>query len=198
MTCINYPQTESLLKNYAKLRALLGLLKIEYEKTILLLNSDDDNPFTEEEIMYTRFVGNHVLSEMPFSGHQSPSNKVINTIIAKDKMLEENPNAGLYRILKDLMKSINTVGEVTEKLEIARKGLTSQEQSIIEMFYYQGRRWKEILQTGSFYVNERQAREVRSNGINTMVRLLDSQGPITDEQYQFCMSKLQEKKGEDA
>lgn len=192
MSYVNYPQVEDLLKNYTALIAKMKLLKLEYEKTLLLAVAEPNNPFTEEEILYTRYIGNHVLSDMPHA-MPNPGDKVLNAIHAKDKIIEEGPSKGFKPILRDLRDSIHTIGEVTEKLEIARKGLSQQEQDLLEMFYYKNMTWKEIEEKRRFVVQLSQVKNIRRDAITAMVNLLNERkAHITIEQYQFCMELLTE------
>lgn len=187
---IGYSQTEMFLKNYRKFIALLQTWKLKFDEDLIKINSNPDGTFTEDEILYTRFIGNHLLSNMPH-GAPIPGNKVINAILFKDKIAEESEGKKVEVTLKPLVESINTIGKVLERLEIARGSLSDQEKSIIEKFYYQQMSWKAILKAENYYIEEKQAKNIRSDAIKKMVLLLqDPKDPITMKQFDYCIEQL--------
>ena len=195
MTYITYPQTETLLKNYRQLKASLKTWKLKFEKD--LLKTNEDGTFTSDEILYTRFVGNHLLSDMPFGGHGNSGDKVLNTILIKDKIMEETPDEKVQITMRPLAKSIIAVAEILTRLEIARESLPDQEQAIIEMFYYRGLTWKELIGSGNFCVELAQIKNIRRDAIEKMtIKLQDPHDPITQEQFEFCMEQLERKEDE--
>ena len=194
MSYIAYPQVEILLKNYRQLLGSLKAWKLKFEKD--LLKTNEDGAFTPDEILYTRFVGNHLLSDMPFGGHREPGDKVISAILAKDKIVEETPDQKVQITMRPLAKSIIAVAEILTRLEIARESLPDQEQEIIEMFYYRGLTWKEVVELGKYCIEVKQARNIRRDAIEMMVKKLqDPKDPITMEQFDFCMGQMEWKGG---
>ena len=192
MTYITYPQTETLLKNYRQLKASLKTWKLKFEKD--LLKTNEDGTFTSDEILYTRFVGNHLLSDMPFGGHGNSGDKVLSTILIKDKIIEETPDEKVQITMRPLAKPIIAVAEILTRLEIARESLPDQEQTLIEMFYYRGLTWKELIGSGIFCVELAQIKNIRRDAIQKMVeKLQDPHDPITQEQFEFCMEQLEGK-----
>ena len=196
MTYIAYPQVEILLKNYRQLKASLKTWKLKFEKD--LLKTNEDGTFTPDEILYTRFVGNHLLSDMPFGGHGNSGDKVLSTILIKDKIIEETPDEKVQITMRPLAKSIIAVAEILTRLEIARESLPDQEQTLIEMFYYRGLTWKELISSGIFCVELAQIKNIRRDAIEQMVKKLqDPHDPITQEQFEFCMGQLKREEKEE-
>jgi len=196
LTYITYPQTETLLKNYRQLIASLKAWKLKFEKD--LLKTNEDGTFTSDEILYTRFVGNHLLSDMPFGGHGNSGDKVLSTILIKDKIIEETPDEKVQITMRPLAKPIIAVAEILTRLEIARESLPDQEQTLIEMFYYRGLTWKELISSGIFCVELAQIKNIRRDAIEQMVKKLqDPHDPITQEQFEFCMGQLKREEKEE-
>lgn len=172
---IKYPQAEELLKSYPKLKSYLKILQIELERLFREGKTEDINP---DDILYSLAIGNRILSDMPHAT-SSPEDKMINVIIAKDRIINNE-------IMKELMQTLNTIGEVVEKTTSALTCLTSQEWQIISDKYFKKRTWKETLRSNAVYVDERQARRIRQNSIEKMLPLLR----ITMEQFEFCMERV--------
>lgn len=174
MTYITYPQAEELLKFYPKLKSYLKNLQIELEK---LYHEGKNDNVSVDDILYSLAIGNRVMSDMPHA-MPSPGDKMTNIIIAKDRINNEE--------IKKLIQTINTIGEVVEKLASALNCLTTQERQIIELRYFEVMPWKEILKTSEVYIEERRAKEIRRAAIEKMLPLLR----ITPEQLEFCLERV--------
>ncbi len=177
MSYIGYSQTEILLKKYPLLKSLLANLQIELRKFWETGQSDTLN---EEDIMYSLSIGNKVLSDMPHAGSRAPGDKELGIILTKDRIIEEG--------LRDLVTAINTIGEVVEKIDNAMSGLNPQERQIIELRHFTDLPWKAILREIGYLIEERQAKRIRREAIEKMVKVLR----ITPEQFDFCMGEIQE------
>jgi hypothetical protein len=183
MDYISYPQIEDLLRKLPTLKALLNNLYIEFNKTLMLHDSNQES-FTESEILYTCYIGNHIYSDMPHA-MPTPGDKMINAIMKKDKMIEEGPGEGYKQILKYLMESINIVGEVVEKTTAALTCVTDIERTVIELRYFQDQQWKEVSE-GAKVESPSKAGQIRKEALEKMLKVLR----ITWEQYDFCMDKM--------
>jgi hypothetical protein len=174
MTYIGYPQIEELLRKYAMLKALLSNLQVELSS---IYASGRDWVGTQDDYLYTMSVGNKVLSDMP-AVFPNPGDKATN-IIATDGLGEE-----YHALMNEIMKEINTVWSVIERVDGALKGLAERERQIVTDFYREGQTWKEICAT--MMLPESFVKEIRKKAIEKMVKL----SRITAEEYDFCVGKV--------
>lgn len=174
MTYINYPHIEELLRKYAMLKALLGNLQVELSS---IYAGGRDWLGTKEEYYEAMSLGNKVLSDMP-AVFPNPGDKATN-IIATDGLGEE-----YHALLKEVMKEINTVARVIERIDGALKGLTERERQVVVAFYCEGETWKQIC--GDMALEERLIRMIRAQAVEKMVKL----SRITQEEYAFCVGKV--------
>jgi hypothetical protein len=107
------------------LRTLLANLQLNY-KTIY--EAGPEWCGTEYEVFYTKIVGNHEISDMPFDVH-NPGDKM-NNVVA------EGPYMDYRRALKELMSNINLVVLVITRLDYAmdvkQKNINQEEKDLIE------------------------------------------------------------------
>jgi len=192
MTNIGDTQVVTLLKKYTTLRASWKAWYLEYMKEAIKLNADpEEGLFSEEEILYTQFIGNHILSDMPH-GAPNPGDKLLNVILAKDKIMEESLEEKVSLTLRGLKKSLDVVGNVIVRIDFAMESLSAQERDIIEKFYFRDRIWAEILNAQERYVDRSSCKRVRHEGINKIVnQLQDPKALVTMEDFEFCMRELE-------
>ena len=171
MERIGYPQVEELLKNYHTLKSYLLNLQTELA-TIYYGNNNE--AISLDDILYSLSVGNRVISDMPH-GSPSPGEKVLNIILNKDRMINDE--------IRHLINAINTFGEIVEKIDNAYVTLNDAEKILIRCRYYERMRWKEIYSLPDWYYTEDFTWEIRRNAVEKLVLLLR----IKPEQYVFCM-----------
>ena len=194
---IGYSQVEALLKKYTALKASWKAWYLEYiQEATKLNNNPEDGLFTEEEILLTQFIGNHVLSDMPH-GTPNPGDKLLNVILAKDKIMEESLEEKVSLTLKGLKTPILKVGRVITRIDFAMESLSVQEQDIIQKFYFKNMTWGEILNTQEHYIEKNSCKRVRQKGIEKIVQQLqDPKALVTMGDYEFCMGELERKEKE--
>lgn len=178
MPYIKYPQVEELLKSYPLLKALLANLQREYRT---VYEADVDWLGAEFEVMYSKIVGNHVLTDIPFGGHKSPGDK--ETGIISDAPGKEHKSA-----MRDIMADINLVWNVVDQMDNAFKCLTDDEQELIRDFYWQKRTIKQL--RDKFHIGNSQVRRNKREAIEKMVKVLR----ITFGQYEFCKKQIEDEK----
>ena len=174
MNYIGYVQLEELLKHYLQLKALLKNLQFELEK---LWQDGKNDSLSEEDIMYSLFIGNRVLNDMPHAA-PSPGEKLTGIIQAKDRIIE-------HEVIKEYILVINTIGEVVEKTTAALKGVGKKEYQVIEARYFEGKRFKEVADDANCD-SPGQAGQIRKEALDKMLKVLR----ITRESYDFCMGKV--------
>jgi hypothetical protein len=197
MTNITYAQVETLLKKYTTLKASWKAWHLSYmTKATEIMANPEEGLFTEEEILLTQFIGNHILSDMPH-GSPNPGDKLINVILAKDKIMEEALEEKINLTLKGLKAPIIRVGTVIMRIDFAMECLSVQERVFIEKFYFKDMPWKAILESTEYYIEEKRAREVKRGAVLKIVsQLQDPKALVTMEDFEFCMKELGRKEKE--
>ena len=174
MPYIGYSDVEALLRDYRSLKSLLYNHQIELQR---IWRDPQNSDINENDILYSLTIGNKVLSDMPHIT-RSPGDKEISIIDRKDKMIQGE--------IRDKIQTINTIGEVIEKLESAMRSLSLEKQAIITDFYFEGWTWGEI---AGKMASERDAlRDRRKDAIRQIVSIIR----VTKEQFAFCVNKLEE------
>lgn len=184
MTYIGYPQTEELLQKRTKLRTFLSGSVIEL-RTKYVQGSEFMG--SKEEILYALAVCNHVLSDMPFGGHQNPGDKVVGILASYEQNIAEEYVA----TMKEIVNEITIVGAVVDTLQKALYELSQEEQDLLRTKYQEKKTWKEI--ANSLDITEGNAKRKRAQAIESM---LAGKLKITLEQYQFCMDKIKDEREE--
>jgi|GEM_PF-2105519 len=192
MTNIGYTQVVDLLKKYTTLKASWKAWYLEYIKEVVRLNANpEEGLFSEEEILYTQFIGNHILSDMPH-GAPNPGDKLLNVILTKDKIMEESIEEKISLTLRALKKPLDVVGNVIVRIDFAMERLSAQERDIIEKFYFQDMTWKTVLASKEYCVDVRGAQMVRKEAVIKIVKQLqDPKALVTMEDFEFCMRELE-------
>lgn len=169
---IGLKETDKLLYKYPMLKALLVSLQIELESVYY---EESTRALTEEEVLYALYFARE-LTDMPRSAPR-PGDKIINVIMAKDHIMQEE-------YPRELVDSIKIIGAVVKKTAWALSGLSQEEGKIIEMRYFEGKSWMEI----ESIINLAQTRlgEIRKNAVEKMLTVMH----ITQEQYEFCMARV--------
>jgi len=178
MDYINYLQVEELLRKYPQLKSLLQNLQLELEK---FCRTGITDTLSEEDILYSLAIGNRILSDMP-QIFPLPGEKMTNIIEVKDRIIQNE-------VIKDLIKIINTIGEVVEKVANALKYLPVDSQSVVFQFYCERKTWKQLIDK----LNEEQnpLKKRRKEAIYQIVSVLR----VTKEQYEFCMNYVKVREG---
>lgn len=180
MDYIGYRQIETLLKNLPILRTVLANLQIEY-KTIY--DAGKEWLGSEYDVFYTKMIGNHVLTDMPFCGDNNSGDKVINLAV-------EGPYRDYEGALKEIMFGINTISLVIERIDEAiNKQLNQEERDLIQD--------KFILRLSAKKMQKKYhlSREQIWRNRHKATELIASLTRISEEQYDFCMGQLEGKEG---
>ena len=178
MDYIKYIQVEELLRKYPQLKSLLQNLQLELEQFVRTGVTDT---ISEDDILYSLSIGNRVLSDMP-QIFPLPGEKMTNIIEAKDRIMEN-------RVIKDLIKDINVMGEVVEKVANALKSLPSEKYAIITQFYCEKKTWKQL--ADDIKLEDKPLKARRREAIYQIASVLR----VTREQYEFCMDYVKVKEG---
>ena len=184
MQYITYLETEELLRKLPMLRTLLANLQLNY-KTIY--EAGPEWCGTEYDVFYTKIVGNHEISDMPFGGHANPGDK-LNNIVA------EGPNRDYERALKELMSSINLVALVIDRLDYAmdvgKRNINQEEKDLIEDRFF-SRMYSKELQVKCGLSRQQVWRKIRE-----ITERMASLIQISMAQYEGCLKMLEWEKEE--
>ena len=179
MTYITYLETEELLRKLPMLRTLLANLQLNY-KTIY--EAGPEWCGTEYDVFYTKIVGNHEISDMPFGGHANPGDK-LNNIVA------DGPNRDYEKALKELMSSINLVVLVIDRIDYAmdvkQKNISQSERDIIEDRFFLR------LHSKKLQIKYDMGRMQIWRKIREITERIASLIQISVEQYEGCMKMLE-------
>lgn len=166
---IGYHETEELLVLYPQIAAILENKQLELKLVFV----------DEDTLLYTIYVGNKALSDMPISFPSSPDSKVINTINAKDRIVKEEH--------RKLIADINSLAIVYEKLTVALSKLPGAWHSLIVAKYHERLTWKEIEANQS--ITRIAGRSVKRDAIE---RVKDT-CQVSMAQYKECMARMPRK-----
>lgn len=168
---ISYIQTEDLLKVWSTIQGIKESLDRElslYKYTSKMGSADD--------YIYTKVIGNKVLSDTPPLGKISDNTG--NTAINIENMWNED----MRSIKKRLMEEKFCIDLVNDKLEIAYRRLSLIQQKILKLFYLENKTWAEVLEelkAEKYFFSKQQAQLQRRNGIYK----IQSISKITVETY---------------
>lgn len=169
MYYIGYKELDRLLYKFPQIEASVQNLRIELNK----LNTDGMDKELQNDILYSLYIGNHELSDMPH-GSSSPGDKLLRAILAKDRIIKE-----FYP--RDLADMAIIMADAVYKIEIVLKCLTAQEIQIIELKYFCGKEWREI-EPIVFLAPDRLG-QIKRYAVEKMANALH----MEPEQYEFCM-----------
>ncbi|MGJ0847441.1 hypothetical protein ACR77J_12190 [Tissierella praeacuta] len=168
---ISYIQTENLFKAWPTIQGIKESLgrELSFYKYTDKMGSADD-------YIYTKVIGNKVLSDTPPSGKISDSTG--NTAVNIENMWNED----MQSIKKRLMEEKFCIDLVNDKLEIAYRRLSLIQQKILKLFYLDNKTWAEVLEelkVEKYFLSKQQAQLQRRNGIYK----IQSISKITVETY---------------
>lgn len=176
---INYIQTENLVKHWNTLQGIRDSLKSE-------LNSIGTN-FHQNEIddyVYTKVVGNKVLSDTPPSGKISDTTG--NTAISYKDILDKD----ICETIECIEKEKFRVDLVSEKLEISYQRLSKTQLQILNLFYWEHKTWKETLEelkSNQQFMSKQQAQAQRRTALYKIQKI----SKITTENYEMVMKLVE-------
>lgn len=170
---IDYDKTEQLLNRFPRLKALLENLQTELE---LIFYSPNAADLKEEEVLYAIYFARE-LTDMPRSTSGSNGDKILNTILSKDRIMQvEYPQS--------LIESIKIIGGVVKKISTALSILKPEERRLIELRDWQDAEWKIIEE--EFNQERKWLGQRRREAIERMIPLIR----VTPEQHEYCLEKV--------
>ena len=136
-----------------------------------------------EGYIYTKVIGNKVISDSPHSGELSDTtgNMALNVEHMWDKDMDG--------IREQLLEEKMYLDLVDDKLNIAFKRLSPIQQTILKLFYMANKTWTETLEllTQSDYMSKDQAQRRRKEGIEK----IQSISKITVDMYDYVMNLVE-------
>lgn len=174
---IGYSQIENLLSQYTALRALLDNLKIETNR---IYREHKTGQYTEDDILYSMAVGNHVLTDMPAAYGASPGDKELRIIHAKDKLMAE--------MMGDNLNDINVIGETLDMLTGALMMLPAEDRRILTGKYCENMTWKQIA------IELCAERETLIKKRRAAIERLQTVLRVTADQYDHCIKMIEDNK----
>ncbi|SCG82714.1 hypothetical protein DW1_1141 [Proteiniborus sp. DW1] len=175
---ISYIQTEELFKAWPTIQGIKESLAIEL-RALEVANSDE-----KDEYIYTQVVGNKVITDIP------PTGKISDTTgdIAANYM--NVINRDYYNTLEAIKKDKFYIELVDDKLNIAFRRLTSTQQKLLKLFYWEKKTWAEVLEElkkDKHFISKHQAQVQR----RVSIEKLQSISKITVEAYLKVMELVE-------
>lgn len=157
---ISYIQTENLIRAWPTIQGIKESLgrELSFYKYTNKMGSADD-------YIYTKVIGNKVLSDTPPSGKISDSTG--NTAVNIENMWNED----MQSIKKRLMEEKFCIELVDDKLNIAFRRLSLVQQKILKLFYLENKTWAEVLdelKKEKYFISKQQAQFQRRYAIEKM------------------------------
>lgn len=175
---ISYIQTEELFKRWPTLQGIKESLETE-----LKLYKYADKMGNADDYIYTKIIGNKVISDSPHSG------KLSDTTGSMALNGENMWNEDIESIKKQLLEDKLYIELVDDKLSIAFKRLSPTQQKILNLFYIENRTWAEVLERleKDNYMSKRQAQKRRQEAIEK----IQSISKITVDMYDYAMKLVE-------
>lgn len=175
---ISYIQTEELLKIWPTIEGIRESLDRElklYGYTGKMGNVDG--------YIYTKIIGNKVLSDSPHSGKLSDTTG--DTALNIERMWDED----MKSIEKQLLEEKLYLDLIDDKLDIAFKRLSPTQQKILRLFYMENKTWTEVLERlrQDNYMSKRQAQRRRQEAVEKV----QSISKITVDMYDYVMNLVE-------
>jgi len=183
---IRYHETEKLFTAWPKLEIILESLSID-----LNIVRSKDSTGTDDEYIYNLCIGNKVIDTMPPTGKISDSTYNIATNYGE---LMRCDRKTVRRELKDDLLEISVV---LDKMQLAFRRLPFLQRWILDLYYWQGKTWNEIVElvhAGGRYYGKRQVQEKRRAGIERMKNVMQVNVRI----YERIMGIVEERKEGDS
>ena len=186
-----YPQ---LFKAWPILDAILESLKVDL---VIARNESKNkgNIATETDYIESMVFGNKSLNDAPPSGKISDSTGNIaanySNVLSQDKKkyMEE-----WKEFAAEVGKDYLDIAAVTEKLGIAFKKLTLLQQTILKLYYWENKVWKEVracISDNISYKSESAVKAERDRAINKMAVILKNSMEYST--YEAIMKKIDKK-----
>lgn len=175
MSYISYIQTEELLKTWTTIQGIQESL--DKEIIIMKIRSEIDSP---GEYIYTKSIGNKVITGLP------PSGKISDTTGDTATSYQQVMKADYCNALDNLKEEKSYIDMIDDKLNIAFKRLTPIQKQILNLFYLEDKTWAETLEelrNGKYFITKHQAQSQRRCSVEKMQKI----AKITIEMYVYVM-----------
>lgn len=156
MNYIRYQEVEQLFKMQPVLEAILESLKVD------IANAANG---VEDDYIYNMVIGNKTLDSIPGGG--SISDSTGNTASVYMKSISRD----LQSIKHEIKAEFALVNMTLDKLNIAIRQVDPLQQKILKMYYWEGKRWYEILEIAKKdkqYISKRQAQRYKRIAIEKL------------------------------
>lgn len=179
MSLIRYHETERLFTAWPSLDAIFESLLVDLNAIRVKGSTGVD-----EDYIYNMCVGNKITDYMPPTVRISDSTYRVAANYAKAMRYDQR------ELRNELKGEVFEISQVLEKLQIAFRRLTPLQRCILELCYWDGKTWAEIMDyiktQGQFY-SKRQAQEQRRIGIEKMTRIMK----VSIEVYEEMMKLVE-------
>lgn len=181
---IRYHETEKLYAAWPTLEAIFESLCVDLRKENTLKGIN-----TQDEYIYALTMRTRGYNDMPKG--EWLTDKTGELAISYNDIIQRE----LKGISNELRDEYFVISTVLDKLVIAYKRLTPLVRAILEMYYWDGRTWDEIvtaLEPKDQYMSKAQAQRYRRKGIEKMRVILK----VTIDDYERVMCIATQKEGE--
>ncbi|OZV12314.1 hypothetical protein CIW83_09450 [Tissierella sp. P1] len=176
---ISYIQTENLIKVWPTIQGIKESLDRE-----LSLYEYTNKIGSANSYIYTKVIGNKVISDIP------PSGKISDTTGDTAVNIENMWDKDMKSIKNSLLEEKFCIDLIDDKLNIAFRRLSQMQQKILKLFYLDNKTWAEVLEelkVEKYFLSKQQAQFQRRNGIYKV----QSISKITVESYLQVMKLVE-------
>jgi|GEM_PF-2333800 len=175
---ISYIQTEKLFKAWPTIQGIKESLELEL-KTLTMASSEE-----KDEYIYTKIVGNKVISDIPPTGKISDTTGEIATKYVS--IIEQD----YYETLETIKKDKFYIELVDDKMNIAFRRLNPTQQQLLKLFYWERKTWAEVLEElkkEKHFMSKHQAQTQRRLSLEKLQKI----SKITVDMYEYVMNLLE-------
>ncbi len=176
---ISYLQIEKLFTQWPVIQGMKESLQLEIdaiEKKQALA--------TKEEYIDTLSVGNKVLTGTP--PPSKTTDKTGEVAANYPQIMTSDYNSTINKIMEEKFY----IGLVDDKLDIAFKKISTMQQQLLKLFYWENKTWAEVvdeLRQTECYLSKYQAQIQRQHGIERMKNI----SKITTKAYDYVMDMME-------
>ena len=195
MDYIRFHETEQLFKAWPLLEAILESKKVD----LFVARSksrNKENLASDEDYIEGMVFGNKSLDSAPPTGKISDTTGNIAANYSKVMSQDKSRYAEEWKeFAEEAGEEYFIIASVLDKLEIAFKNLTTLQQNILKLYYWENKVWKEVrasINTDKAYKSESGLKTERDRAINKMSVILSNS--MEYETYERIMGMVETRK----
>ena len=182
MNYIRYHEMEKLFAVWPELNAILQGILTELAIARRLKGSTG----TDDDYIYSLCIGNKVIDNMPPSGRISDTTG--NIASSYEKIMRYDRRSVSTELKGDALE----ISLVIDKLQLASRRLNPLQRHVLELYYWDGKTWTEIVEqikAEGGYCSKGHVQNLRRLAMSKMANIIK----IPIETYEFIMGIVEEK-----